>query len=141
MSMQQDRRRPGSQPERDRSALPLALEMILEQDAGVGDSSCPALSLASQKRRLILAKGRQAARLEKHDPIAAHRELMERFRRGFAERPCLVKEALRDERSPTTAVRRESHGDSGGFENLGGRNSDLGMAIVGKRVVEDHNLM
>src|SRR5438045_9776139 len=87
MSMQEDRRWARSQWDRNGSGLPLALEMILEQHTGVGDGSRPALSLAPQKRRLIFAERRQAARLEKHDSFAARRELIQQSCRRFIPPP------------------------------------------------------
>ena len=55
------------------------------------------------------------------------------------ERPRLVQETLRDERPAAADVRREAHAPSSGLEHVCSRHSDLGMTVVGERVVEEND--
>src|SRR2546422_10609098 len=70
MSVEKNLRRARPQANLNASALPLALEMVFEQHARVGDDPCLALRLAPQERRCIFAHRREAAGFEKHDAAA-----------------------------------------------------------------------
>src|SRR5436190_7019325 len=71
VAVQDDCRWPGLEIELQPAGGELALEIVLEQDAGVADDLRAALLLAAQQRGRILADGGQAAWLQEEDLFAA----------------------------------------------------------------------
>ena len=130
-------RRAGLQVERDAARAPFTLDVVLEQHAGVADDPRLALRFAAQQRRRVLADGRQAARLEKQDRLAARRGIVQRIGVDLRRRARLGQQTLRDQRPPATAMRCQADADARTPENVGRCHPDVRMIVIRKRVGEE----
>src|SRR5438105_5812028 len=139
MAVQHDRRWSGLEIERQAAGGELALEIVLEQNAGIGDEAGAALLLAAQQRGRILADGRQAARLEEEDLLATRRGLVERVGIFLRELARGVELARRYKGSAAAVVRQQLHAGARRLEHRRRRDAILGFVVVGKGVVEKND--
>ena len=92
----------------------------------------------AQQRRHVLPHGRQAARLDEDDGVAARRRLVERVHRGAGHLAGVFEQALRDQRTAAAPVWHEAGTDARAIEHLERRDADLRARVFRERVREEH---